>query len=201
MKLLIIKFSPVSSQSLNTPLSTLFSNTLNLSSPLSMRDQVSHPYKLYFRERHGCLRSGCTSCLTKLYISNSCSMPWYDCDRRVSCTPNSGYSILLCRLLPQLVACAVRSMELKNSPPTPPVPCCRVLASPSTYIRVKQWGGMPHSTVVPRWDQFVNQQRLGSASSSAALSCANGVLAVRRMGPCRWVEMWKWMVSGRRQQR
>jgi hypothetical protein len=28
-----------------TPLSTLFSNTLNLCSSLSARDQVSHPYK------------------------------------------------------------------------------------------------------------------------------------------------------------
>jgi polysaccharide pyruvyl transferase WcaK-like protein len=29
----------------NIPLSTLFSNTLSLCSSLSVRDQVSHPYK------------------------------------------------------------------------------------------------------------------------------------------------------------
>jgi len=29
----------------NIPLSTLFSNALNLCSPLNVRDQVSHPYK------------------------------------------------------------------------------------------------------------------------------------------------------------
>jgi hypothetical protein len=39
--------SPVTSSVLgpNILLSTLFSNTLNLSSSLSVRDQISHPYK------------------------------------------------------------------------------------------------------------------------------------------------------------
>jgi hypothetical protein len=39
--------SPVTSSLLgpNIPLSTLFSNTLSLCSSLSVRDQVSHPYK------------------------------------------------------------------------------------------------------------------------------------------------------------
>jgi hypothetical protein len=49
MNLLIMQFSPTSCHSslfsLNTLLSTLFSNTLSLCSFLNARDQISHPYK------------------------------------------------------------------------------------------------------------------------------------------------------------
>jgi len=44
MKLLIMESSPVSCHFLPL-LSTLFSHTLNLWSSLTVRDQVSHPYK------------------------------------------------------------------------------------------------------------------------------------------------------------
>jgi len=49
MKLLIMQSSPATSSLLrpNILLSTLFSDTLNLCSSLSMRDQVSNPYKLF----------------------------------------------------------------------------------------------------------------------------------------------------------
>jgi hypothetical protein len=45
--LCILLYSPVTSSLLgpNIVLSTLFSNTLSLCSSLSVRDQVSHPYK------------------------------------------------------------------------------------------------------------------------------------------------------------
>jgi hypothetical protein len=47
MKLLIIWSSPASHHLCpNILLSILFSNTLNLCSTISVRDQVSHPYKI-----------------------------------------------------------------------------------------------------------------------------------------------------------
>ena len=116
------------------------------------------------------LRQVSTSCLAELYVSNSCSSPLCTVTtvsgNRVSCSPISGYSILFCLPLPprrrrQLPACAVRSVDLKILPfYTPSLPCRRVLASPSTYIRVKQRGGMPHSTLVLRRDRFVNNPHL-----------------------------------------
>jgi hypothetical protein len=49
MKILIMKFSPVSSHFIplgpDIVLNILFSNTINLYSSVNVRDQVSHPYK------------------------------------------------------------------------------------------------------------------------------------------------------------
>jgi hypothetical protein len=56
-------------------------------------------------------------------------------------TLNSSYSILVPPLLPQILACAVVHGPDKISLYTPLQPL-RALASPSTYIRLKQWGGV-----------------------------------------------------------
>jgi hypothetical protein len=45
MKLLIMQFRHLSLFGPNILLSTLFSNTLSLSSSLNVRDQASHPYR------------------------------------------------------------------------------------------------------------------------------------------------------------
>jgi hypothetical protein len=104
-----------------------------------------------------------TSCITELYISNSCSTPWYDCDRKHSWLYTEPCFLCPSLSAPPVAGCLRRSVHGTQKPSLlhPLYPFCRVLASPSTYIRVKQWGGVPHSTLVPRWDRFAITPNLG----------------------------------------
>jgi hypothetical protein len=124
MKLLIIKFSPIPvnfSVSFSTPYSvTPSASVLRSVWETNFHTHIKQQAKLYFSERREFLRNVSPSCLTILYISNSCRSPWYDCDHTVSCTPSLLYSSLLFLPLPRLLACAVRSMALKNRPSNTP---------------------------------------------------------------------------------
>jgi hypothetical protein len=100
--------------------------------------------------------------------------PWYDYDHRVTMvtkerdgeTLNSSYSILVPPLLPQMPACAVVHGPDKISHYTPLQPL-RALASPSTYIRLKQWGGVRIRLLHPaKISSSTPSPHLGSSSTS-----------------------------------